>query len=120
MANLADSLTGILELSDANNYDIDVSNLFDSAPAIRALAAVMSTQGTTHKYMRVTAAAGSGFRTIGTGADYASETQEQVSIDLKLLDATINIDRVSNCIGMPYPDVGDGGVDRQLQMKSKS
>ena len=79
-------------LSDSNNYDIDVSNLLDDAPAIRALAAVMSTQGTDHKYLRTTAAAGAAFRSIAGGLDNASETVEQVTINLKLLDATINID----------------------------
>ena len=95
MANVADTLAGILELSDANNFDIDVSNLFDSAPAIRALAAVTSTQGTDHKYMRETVAAGSAFRAIGAGLDNASETVEQVTVSLKLLDATIRIDQAA-------------------------
>lgn len=95
MANVADTLAGILELSDANNFDIDVSNLFDSAPAIRALAAVMSTQGTDHKYMRETVAAGTAFRAIGAGVDNASETVEQVTVNLKLLDATVKIDQAA-------------------------
>lgn len=95
MANVADTLAGILELSDANNFDIDVSNLFDDAPAIRALAAVMSTQGTDHKYMRETVAAGSAFRAIGAGIDNASETVEQVTVNLKLLDATVKIDQAA-------------------------
>jgi hypothetical protein len=95
MANVADTLAGILELSDQNNFDIDVSNLFDSAPAIRALAAVMSTQGTDHKYIRETAAAGSAFRAIGAGLDNASETVEQVTVNLKLLDATVRIDQAA-------------------------
>jgi len=95
MANVADTLAGILELSDANNFDIDVSNLFDDAPAMRALAAVMSTQGTDHKYMRETVAAGSAFRAIGAGLDNASETVEQVTASLKLLDATVRIDQAA-------------------------
>lgn len=95
MANVADTLAGILELSDQNNFDIDVSNLFDAAPAIRALAAVMSTQGTDHKYMRETVAAGSAFRAIGAGLDNASETVEQVTVNLKLLDATVRIDQAA-------------------------
>jgi len=93
MANLADSLTGILELSDNNNFDINVSNLLDSSPAIRALASVMSTQGTVHKYMRTTVAAGSAFRSIGGGLDNASFTTEQVTDTLKLLDATVMVDK---------------------------
>ena len=92
MADLADSLAGVLSLSDQNSFDIDVSNLLDDAPALRALAAVQSTQGTDHKYMRTTAAAGSAFRAIGGGLDNASETVEQVTVNLKLLDATVNID----------------------------
>jgi hypothetical protein len=95
MANVADTLAGILELSDANNFDIDVSNLFDSAPAIRALAAVTSTQGTDHKYMRETVAAGSAFRAINGGIDNASETVEQVTVNLKLLDATVKVDQAA-------------------------
>lgn len=93
MANLADSLAGILEISDNNNYDIQVSNLFDDAPAMRALAAVTSTQGTQHQYMRTTVAAGSAFRSINGGLDNASFTTEQVTVTLKLLDATVMVDK---------------------------
>jgi hypothetical protein len=88
MASATDTLAGILLLGDMNNADIDVSDLLDDAPVIRALAAVQSSHGTTHKYNKRTVAAGVGFRAIGAGQDNAAGSIEQVTETLKLLDAT--------------------------------
>ena len=40
MASATDTLAGLLLLGDMNNADIDVSDLLDDAPVIKALAAV--------------------------------------------------------------------------------
>lgn len=93
MASATDTLAGILLLGDANNADIDVSDLLDDAPLIRAMAAVTSSQGTSHKYNKRTVAAGVGFRSIGSGLDNSAGSIEQVTVALKLLDATVRRDK---------------------------
>ena len=92
MASATDTLAGILLLGDMNNADIDVSDLLDDAPVIRAMAAVNSSHGTLHKYNKRTVAAGTGFRVIGAGQDNAAGSIEQVTETLKLLDATVRRD----------------------------
>jgi len=93
MASATDTLAGLLLLGDMNNADIDVSDLLDDAPVIRALAAVTASHGTTHKYNKRTVAAGTGFRAIGAGQDNAAGSIEQVTETLKLLDATVRRDQ---------------------------
>lgn len=88
-----DTLAGLLLLGDMNNADIDVSDLLDDAPVIKALAAVPASHGTTHKYNKRTVAAGVGFRAIGAGQDNAAGEIEQVTETLKLLDATVRRDQ---------------------------
>jgi len=93
MASATDTLAGLLLLGDMNNADIDVSDLLDDAPVIKALAAVSASHGTTHKYNKRTVAAGVGFRAIGAGQDNAAGSIEQVTETLKLLDATVRRDQ---------------------------
>jgi hypothetical protein len=93
MASATDTLAGLLLLGDMNNADIDVSDLLDDAPVIRALAAVTASHGTTHKYNKRTVDAGVGFRAIGAGQDNAAGSIEQVTETLKLLDATVRRDQ---------------------------
>jgi hypothetical protein len=87
-----DTLTGILTFTDANNDPIDVTDLLQGAPLLRVLPAKKSSHGTTHKYMKEITAPGVGFRDVNTGITNAAGEEEQVSVGLKFLDASVRRD----------------------------
>ena len=71
-------------------------DLLDEAPLLRAMYATMSSHGTDHKYNKRTVAAGTGFRAIGAGQDNSAGSIEQITINLKLLDATVRRDMAAS------------------------
>lgn len=87
-----DTLAGILNLTDANNAPIDVTDLLQSAPLLRVLPAVKSSHGTSHKYNKQTTAPGVGFRAINTGITNSAGEETQVTVTLAFLDATVRRD----------------------------
>jgi hypothetical protein len=99
MAAETNTLAGLLLLNDANNADINVSDLLEEAPLIAALVAVPASQGgTTHKYMKKTVAAGAGFRDANTGIANAAGKEEQITVTCKYLDGSFHRD-VALCDG---------------------
>ena len=92
MASVLNTIAAALILGDANNSDIDVSNVLNQAPLIAALNSVQSSNGSNHSYIRTTAAPGVGYRAVNTGRVNAAETIEQVDIVLKYLDAGFTVD----------------------------
>jgi hypothetical protein len=87
-----DTLAGILTLTDANNDPIDVSDLLESAPLLRRLYAKKSSHGTQHQYLKEITAPGVGFRAVDTGLVNAAGEEEQVTVTLAFLDATVRRD----------------------------
>lgn len=87
-----DTLAGILNLTDANNDPIDVTDLLEEAPLLRILFAKKSSHGTVHTYNKEITAPGVGFRDIDTGQTNAAGAEEQVTASLKFLDATVRRD----------------------------
>ena len=85
---LDDTLAGILNLTDANNDPIEVSDLLLGAPLLAVLPAKQSSYGTKHQYNKEITAPGVGFRDVNTGIVNAAGEEELVSVDLKFLDAT--------------------------------
>ena len=83
-----DTLAGILNLTDANNDPIEVSDLLLGAPLLAVLPAKQSSYGTKHQYNKEITAPGVGFRDVNTGIVNAAGEEELVSVDLKFLDAT--------------------------------
>jgi hypothetical protein len=89
MSNLSDTLAGLILLNDANNADINVTDLLQDAPLLRAMAAVKASQGgTVHKYMKEVTAASSQARAINTGIINTAGADEQVSVTCVLHDAS--------------------------------
>lgn len=87
-----DTLAGILTLTDANNDDVDVSDLIEAAPLLGVLPAKKSSHGTQHQYMKEVTAPGVGFRDVDTGLTNAAGEEEQVTVTLKFLDASVRRD----------------------------
>jgi hypothetical protein len=89
MSDYTNTLAGLLKLNDQNMADIYPTNVLDDAPVIGALFAQPASQGgTLHKYQRRAAAAGSGFRLIGTGVSNAAEQFDEISVVCRYLDAS--------------------------------
>ena len=59
MADAMNTLAGVLNLGDAN-IDFEVTNLLQDTPVLGMLAAVPSSHGLAHKYLRETVAASAG------------------------------------------------------------
>lgn len=92
---MADDLLALADLVKINSRDladIDVTDLLDEAPLLAALAGAESSNGTVHKYTKQTGAPVVGFRAPNTGRDLDSSVDTEVTINLKLLDATSAID----------------------------
>lgn len=87
-----DTLAGILTLTDANNDQIDVTDLLEGAPFLQVLYAKKSSHGTQHQYMKEVTAPGVGFRAVDTGLVNAAGEEEQQTETLAFLDATVRRD----------------------------
>lgn len=90
---MADSYLTSADVAYFNRVDMDitVSDVLNRAPALAAMAA-RRVAGNDFKYTRLTAAPSVGFRAINDGRENAKATREQVSVDLKYLDASFNVD----------------------------
>jgi len=93
---MADSLTTLAQLvrlNDKNAAELDVTDLLNDAPLMRALSADVASNGTSHKYNKQVGAPTVGFRAANAGRFLSSSTDELVTIDLKILDASFMIDK---------------------------
>jgi hypothetical protein len=89
---LDDTIAGILNLTDANNDPIEVSDLLEGAPLLQVLPAKKSSYGTQHQYNKEVTAPGVGFRAVDTGITNAAGEEELVSVTLAFLDASVRRD----------------------------
>ncbi len=91
---MADDLHGISDLiGDAFDLaPIEVTDLLKASPFISLLPMVPSSNGTTHKYTKETGAPVVGFRDANTGRDMDSSDDTLVTVNLKALDFTFQVD----------------------------
>lgn len=87
------ALADLVTINDQNLADIEVTDLLDDAPFMKALAAETASNGTSHKYTKETGAPVVGFRAPNAGREYDSSDDTLVTIDLKILDASFQIDK---------------------------
>lgn len=93
---MADTLTTLAELVLFNSNDVnpaEITNILNGAPALAAMHAMPSSNGTLHKYNIETGAPVVGFRAVNDGADYTAGSSTQTSVTLKYLDAKVIEDR---------------------------
>lgn len=112
MANSPLGVSGLVAANDQNLSQEYVSDLLQAAPFINSLEAVPASNGTLHKYLKTTTAAGAGFRTPGSGRDQSSYAQTPVTVTLKLLDASFHVDRA-------IADAFHLGVDALMEISAK-
>jgi len=92
MANAINTLAGLIVFNDANNDDIQVSDLLDDAPLMQVMFAKAASNGTQHKYVKQTVASASAFRAVNTGLAKTFSQDEQVTDTLKFLDGSFYVD----------------------------
>ena len=92
MADAVTTLAGLVTLNDQNALHIGITNLVDDAPVVAALNAQPASNGTLHKYERITVAEGSAFRAVGAGRTLAGHQVELVTDTLTILDASFVAD----------------------------
>lgn len=92
MADGVTTLAGMVTLNDQNALHLGITNLLDDSPVLQALNAVPSSNGTNHKYERITVAEGAGFRAVGAGRTLTDMDVELVTDTLQILDASFVAD----------------------------
>lgn len=96
----------LLKLNNMNSRDVGASNILNGSPFMAALSAITATQGNKHTATRDSVAPTVGFRAVNTGRDITNSTQEEVTLDLKIMSANGMVDsRLANA----YPP-SKGGV----------
>jgi hypothetical protein len=88
------TLTELLTINGAGVSEVEVSDIVSGAPVLAALAADYASDGTIHKYLKETGAPVVGFRDPDEGRDHSRSTDELVSINLKVLDASFHVIKV--------------------------
>src|SRR5688572_17372198 len=92
MSDTFQTLADLVKINDVRANDLGMSDLFDDAPFLKALAATVASNGTDHKYLKESTAPTVGFRDVNTGIDHSASVDTLVEISLKYLDATHRCD----------------------------
>lgn len=87
------TLVDLAKINDQNAVDLGVTDIFNAAPFLAALAATTATNGTTHTYLKESGAPVVGFRDVNEGRDRSRSQDTQVTVTLKVLDASFHVDK---------------------------
>lgn len=100
MSESTNTMAGLLALNDRNLSPIEVSDILNNAPVVRALFAQKASEGgTTHKFQRDVTDPGVGFRLVNEGITNATGTFDIVTLTCALLDGTVTRDKA---VAMAY------------------
>ena len=92
MANSFVTAGDLLQLADGNISDIDVSDLLEETPLLKAMSSIVASNSTSHEWLKKTAAPAAGFRAINDGVENTKATYTKITQALKLFDAGFDID----------------------------
>lgn len=92
MAASYKTLAELVILNDPRNGPVNVSDILNDSPFLRTVAAD-TTPETTYKYSKYSTAPTVGFRDVNDGRENSKSSDTQVSVDLKLLDLSFDIDK---------------------------
>lgn len=93
MADDLMTLARMVTINDQRVADLDVMDIFLSAPMLAALPADTASDGNTHKYLKVTGAPVVGFRVPNTGREYDVSESSLVTVTLAILAASTRCDK---------------------------
>ncbi|MGC3968941.1 MAG: hypothetical protein QM775_16690 [Pirellulales bacterium] len=86
------SLADLLIINDKNLADLEISDVLDESPVLKALTADVASNGTQHKYTKQTGAPVVGFRAVNVGRELDSSVDTAVTLNLQILDASFQVD----------------------------
>ena len=109
MADSFKTLADLVTVNDRRNAQRDISDILNKAPVLAKLAADTCPE-TTHYYTKYTTAPTVGFRAVNDGRDNSKSDDTQVSVALKILDATFAVD-------VALADAYKNGRDAYLAME---
>src|SRR4051812_13803185 len=112
MSNSFLGLSDLATINDKNAVDFGVSDLFDDAPFLKAMAATVASNGTLHKYVKETATAGVGFRAVNAGLDNVHSSDTLMTVTLKILDGSFAVD-------MSLADSYKGGPEAYIAREAR-
>lgn len=98
------TISDLARINDTNIMDVGASEILNGAPVLARLPAIEATHGTSHKYLKETAAPTVGFRVPNAGREMSHTGRQTVSIDLKAMDASSMIDII-------VADIFPGGAE---------
>lgn len=93
MPDTFNTLAQLITVNDKNAVDLGVTDIFNDAPVLRAVAATPASNGTLHKYLKESGAPTVGFRAVNTGIANSGSTDTLVTATLALLDASFHCDK---------------------------
>lgn len=105
MADSLLTLADLVKINDVSVRDMGATDIFNDAPVLSLLNAIPASHGTQHKFVKETTAPTVGFRAVGDGRDMSKSADTVVTVDLKILDATLTIESAlakSNPRGADY------------------
>lgn len=92
MADSFKTLSDLVTINDRRNAEREISDILNKAPVLAKMAADTCPE-TTHYYTKQTTAPTVGFRAAGDGRENSKSVDTQVSVALKILDATFAVDK---------------------------
>ena len=111
MASSYNTLNGLIQLNDKNLADLEVTDLLQDAPVLAQMYAQPASNGTQHKYLKITTAASAAFRAALAGLTKTHSADTLVTDTLAILDASFSTDVA---LAKGYKD----GVDAWLQLET--
>jgi hypothetical protein len=112
MAESYNTLAGLVQLNDKNLADLEMSDVLDGAPLLKVMAAQPASNGTEHKYLKVTTNPTAAFRAALDGVVHTASADTLVTVTLKILDASFDTD-------VALAQAYKGGTDGWLQLEQK-
>ena len=104
------TLNGLIQFNNKNLADLSISDLLDDAPVLKILTAKVASNGTEHKYLKVTGASSAAFRAALAGLSKTASKDTLVTDTLNIVDGTFDTD-------IALADAYKGGRDAWLQLE---
>ena len=92
MASTPLPVSELVKINDQNVADVEISDLLRDAPVLAAMPAVEASNGTLHKYNKLTTEPTVGFRSLNDGRDHDYTVRTTVTETLQILDASFDMD----------------------------
>jgi len=108
MAESYNTLAGLVQFNDKNLAELDITDLLQDAPVLNAMFAQPASNGTEHKYLKLTTASSSSFRDALDGITKTASADTLVTDTLAILDGSFDTD-------VALADAYKGGRDAWLQ-----